>query len=152
MPSVNNTIVKINNLSKSYGKLKLFEKINFEIKKGEILAVVGFSGCGKSTLLKMIAGLEDLSSGNIEINANYKLGMAFQYSALFDSLTIAENIAFPLVVGENLEHNYSEKDLKKLIKEKLSLVGLAGIENQYPSDLSGGMKKSQFCSCHYSQP
>lgn len=141
MPSVNNTIVKINNLSKSYGKLKLFEKINFEIKKGEILAVIGFSGCGKSTLLKMIAGLENLSSGNIEINADYKLGMAFQYSALFDSLTIAENIAFPLVVGENLEHNYSEKDLKKLIKEKLSLVGLAGIENQYPSDLSGGMKK-----------
>lgn len=89
----------------------------------------------------MIAGLERPSSGTIELKEICKLGMAFQYSALFDSLTVAENICFPLVVGENLEREYSEEELSKLVKERLSLVGLAGIEDQYPSELSGGMKK-----------
>lgn len=135
------TIVKIKNLSKSFGDLKLFDKINLDIKEGEIVTLVGFSGCGKSTLLKMIAGLEDISSGEIELNKVCKLGMAFQYSALFDSLSIAENIVFPLVVGEDLENDYSDDELKEIVKERLSLVGLAGIEDQYPSELSGGMKK-----------
>ena len=135
------TIVKIKNLCKSFGDLELFKNINLEVKESEIVVLIGFSGCGKSTLLKMIAGLEDLSSGEIEINEICKLGMAFQYSALFDSLTIAENIVFPLVVGENLEKQYTDEELDTLVKERLSLVGLSGIENQYPSELSGGMKK-----------
>jgi phospholipid/cholesterol/gamma-HCH transport system ATP-binding protein len=141
VPATHKTIVKIKNLSKSFGDLKLFDKINLDIKEGEIVTLIGFSGCGKSTLLKMIAGLEDPSSGTIELNKVCKLGMAFQFSALFDSLTIAENIAFPLIVGENLEKVYSEEELKALVKERLSLVGLPGIEDQYPSELSGGMKK-----------
>lgn len=135
------SIVSIKNLSKSFGDFELFKNINIEVKEGEILALVGFSGCGKSTLLKMIAGLEDPSSGSIEINEVCKLGMAFQYSALFDSLTIGENIAFPLVVGEDLKKVYSEEELKELVKERLSLVGLPGTEDQFPSEFSGGMKK-----------
>ena len=134
------TIVKIKKLTKSFGDLELFKGIDLEIKEGEIVTLIGFSGCGKSTLLKMIAGLEDLSSGEIELQ-DVKLGMAFQYSALFDSLSIAENITFPLIVGENLEREYSQDELDAIVKERLSLVGLPGIENQFPSELSGGMKK-----------
>ena len=141
MATSDKTIVKIKNLCKSFGDLKLFDKINLDIKEGEIVTLIGFSGCGKSTLLKMIAGLEDLSSGEIELHEVCKLGMAFQYSALFDSLNIAENISFPLVVGEELEKEYDEEEIKAIVKERLSLVGLPGIEEQYPSELSGGMKK-----------
>lgn len=141
MSATKKPIVKIKNLSKSFGDLKLFDNISMEIAEGEIVALIGFSGCGKSTLLKIIAGLEEIDSGEIELDKSCKLGMAFQYSALFDSLTIAENISFPLVVGENLDKVYNEEDLHKLVQEKLSLVGLPGIEDQYPSELSGGMKK-----------
>jgi phospholipid/cholesterol/gamma-HCH transport system ATP-binding protein len=141
VPTKHKNVVEIKNLSKSFGDLKLFDSINLDIKEGEIVALIGFSGCGKSTLLKIIAGLEEPSSGTVELNEVCKLGMAFQYSALFDSLTIGENIAFPLVVGEKLDKVYSEEELKTLVKERLSLVGLPGCEDQYPSELSGGMKK-----------
>lgn len=133
-------IIKIDGVSKYFGDNMVFENIDLEVKKGELLCLIGFSGCGKSTLLKMIAGLEEPSSGNIKINSN-KLGMAFQYSALFDSLTVKENIAFPLMVGEHIKKLPNESKINKLVADKLELVGLPGIEDQYPSELSGGMKK-----------
>lgn len=133
-------MIEIKNLRKTFGSNVIFKNFHLSLTKGENLALIGFSGCGKSTLLKMIAGLESYDSGSIRIESK-KLGMAFQYSALFDSLSIRDNIVFPLIVGEDLKSRPDENSLNQLAAKKLSLVGLSGIENQYPSELSGGMKK-----------
>ncbi len=132
-------MIDIKNLRKSYVDNLIFEDINLEIYKGETLALIGFSGSGKSTLLKIIAGLEEADSGEVKLGSQ-KLGMAFQYSALFDSMSIEDNVAFPLCVGEHAEPLPAE-EIDRLVSEKLGLVGLSGIENQYPNELSGGMKK-----------
>ena len=134
------SMISIKNLSKSFGDNEVFNNIDLEVREGELVCLIGFSGCGKSTLLKMIAGLEEPSSGTIEIDSS-KLGMAFQYSALFDSMTVRDNIAFSLLVGEHIKNPPSEEEVNKRVAEKLNLVGLPGIENQFPSELSGGMKK-----------
>lgn len=134
------TVISLKNISKSYGDLKVFDNINLEVKKNELVCLIGFSGCGKSTLLKMIAGLEEPSSGTIEIKSN-KVGMAFQYSALFDSLNVRDNISFPLLVGNHIKRLPNQNTINELVQEKLRLVGLPGIEEQFPSSLSGGMKK-----------
>ncbi|MCE2929633.1 MAG: ATP-binding cassette domain-containing protein [Candidatus Caenarcaniphilales bacterium] len=133
-------MIEITNLSKSFGSNKIFENINLTVKKGELVALVGFSGCGKSTLLKIIAGLEPKDSGEVKLSSN-KLGMAFQYSALFDSLNVRDNIVFPLIIGEHIKKLPSEDELNAIAAQKLALVGLTGIESQFPSELSGGMKK-----------
>jgi phospholipid/cholesterol/gamma-HCH transport system ATP-binding protein len=133
-------MIRVSNLTKAYDEDLILANINLQVSKGEVLALIGFSGSGKSTLLKIIAGLEDYQGGSIELNSN-KLGMAFQYSALFDSLTVAENIAFPLLVGEHLKKLPEQQFIDKLIADKLQLVGMQGIETCYPSELSGGMKK-----------
>lgn len=133
-------MIKISNLAKAFGSNEVFKSVSLELFPGEIVALIGFSGCGKSTLLKIIAGLEKHDKGDVSIQAE-KLGMAFQYSALFDSLSIFENISFPLVVGEHIKHIPDEKLLQEQVAEKLRLVGLPGIEDQFPSELSGGMKK-----------
>lgn len=133
-------MIKISNLSKSFGDHKVFDNINLEVKRGDIRGLIGFSGCGKSTLLKIIADLETADSGEVRLLSD-RVGMAFQYSALFDSMTVAENISFPLTVGEKLEKQYEEQELKNIVAEKLSFVGLPGVQDLYPSELSGGMKK-----------
>lgn len=132
-------MINIKNLKKGYGENQVLKNINLEIPKGESLAIIGFSGCGKSTLLKVIAGLEEADQGEIKLNSS-KLGMSFQYSALFDSLSVRDNVAFPLCVGEHIKAPKPDT-INKLVSEKLALVGLQGIEEQFPSELSGGMKK-----------
>lgn len=132
-------MIDIKNLRKSFGDNVVLENINLQVKKGETLAIIGFSGCGKSTLLKIIAGLEEADSGTVDLGSS-KLGMSFQYSALFDSLTVKENVSFPLCVGENIVPPDQEY-LNKIVADKLALVGLQGIEDLYPSEISGGMKK-----------
>jgi phospholipid/cholesterol/gamma-HCH transport system ATP-binding protein len=134
------TVISLRNISKSYGDLKVFDNINLEVKKNELVCLIGFSGCGKSTLLKMIAGLEEPNSGDIEIKSK-KVGMAFQYSALFDSLNVRDNISFPLLVGNHIKQAHNQNAINELVQKKLGLVGLPGIEEQFPSSLSGGMKK-----------
>lgn len=133
-------MIKIKGLSKSFGDHKIFDNLNLEVKRGDIRGLIGFSGCGKSTLMKIIADLESADSGEVKL-ASERVGMAFQYSALFDSMTVAENISFPLRVAKRTENRYSEAELKTLVEEKLHFVGLPGIEELYPSELSGGMKK-----------
>lgn len=133
-------MIKVKKLHKSFGSSKILDGVDLEVKKGEVLALIGFSGCGKSTLLKIIAGLIEADAGEIELGSN-KLGMAFQYSALFDSMTIADNVSFPLRVGVKKEEMLPEGEINKLVSKKLSLVGLPDIEEQFPSELSGGMKK-----------
>mgnify|MGYP003394013756 CR=1 FL=1 len=133
-------MIKISKLSKSFDSNKILDNINLQVNKGEVLALIGFSGCGKSTLLKIVAGLEPADSGEIELDSE-KVGMSFQYSALFDSMNIADNISFPLRVGKDIKVVVPEFEISRIVSERLSLVGLVGIEEKSPSELSGGMRK-----------
>ena len=144
-------MIKVENLHKSFGEQHVLKGINLTAKEGKITFIIGKSGSGKSVLLKHILGLIKPDKGSIFINgknivsANKKqlteirkhFGVMFQNVALFDSMTVFENVAFPLV-----EHTKLKMDkVARLVEEKLELVGLRGIENKMPSELSGGMQK-----------
>ena len=130
-------IVEVNNLTKSFGKKKVLDNVSFKVYHNDILLVIGFSGTGKSTLLKLICGLEEPDSGEVILKTSH-LGMVFQGAALFDSMTVFDNVAFPLI---NDRKKLSPSLIKNKVLEKLRLVGLAGIEHLRPDELSGGMKK-----------
>lgn len=132
--------IEVRNLVKKFDDKVVINDISFKVADGEILAIVGFSGSGKSTVLKLICGLIPFDSGEI-ITSEGDIAMVFQYSALFDSLTVAENIAFALNERKDLRKLYTPEQIKQIVSEKLELVGLKGIENKYPSELSGGMQK-----------
>lgn len=144
-------MIKIIELKKSFNDKKVLDGVNLEIEKGKITVIIGRSGEGKSVLIKHIIGLLKPDSGEIfldghdmtrmnemELNeVRRRFGMLFQGAALFDSMTVGENVAFPL-----REHtDMPEADLKQTIREKLRKVGLKDIEKMMPADLSGGMKK-----------
>ena len=144
-------IIKVRRLAAGYGDDLILDNINFDVFKGEILVVLGGSGCGKSTLLRHMAGLDRPFSGGISIdgddittcndttfsNVLKKIGILFQSSALFGSMTIAENIALPIETYSGLPKNA----VKNLVRMKLCMVNLNGYENHLPSEISGGMKK-----------
>lgn len=132
--------IEVRNLIKTFDDKVVINDISFKVADGEILAIVGFSGSGKSTVLKLISGLIPYDSGEI-ITSEGDTAMVFQYSALFDSLDVFENISFALRERKDLRHKYSEQDLREIVAQKLELVGLQGIENKFPSELSGGMQK-----------
>ncbi len=144
-------MIKIIDLHKSFGDKKILKGVNLEIKDKEITVILGGSGSGKSVLIKHIMGLLKPDSGKIIIDGvdfinatgeklleiRNKFGMLFQYSALFDSMSVKDNIAFPL-----FEHTkMSKKEIYKIVSEKLGLVGLDGVEELFPASLSGGMQK-----------
>ena len=144
-------MIKIKNVSKYFGAKAALKNINLEIGTGETLAIIGGSGSGKSTLLRLMIGLIKPSEGEIWIGddeickmdekeitrVRLKMGMVFQYSALFDSMTVGDNVAFGLV-----EHTDLDKEkIREIVREKLKQVGLEGVENRMPNELSGGMKK-----------
>ena len=131
----------VKNLSKSFNSKKVLNNISFEVQNGQTLGVVGFSGSGKSTLLKIISNILYQDEGQIIIPKDSEIAMTFQYSALFDFLNVHDNIAFPLVERKEYRGKYSEDEISKIVAEKLELVGLSGIEEKYPSELSGGMQK-----------
>ena len=129
----------------------MLRDINLTINDGETIAIIGGSGSGKSTLLRLMIGLIRPTSGEIYIDGTeisgltedeldkvrLRMGMVFQYSALFDSMTVGENVAFGL-----REHSdYDEEKIKKIVADKLALVGLPDEAETMPNDLSGGMKK-----------
>ena len=130
-------IVEVRNLTKTFGKNKVLDNVSFTVYNNEVLLIIGFSGVGKSTLLRLICGLEEPDSGEVILKTN-KLGMVFQQSALFDSLSVFDNVAFPLV---NSKERIPADVIRKNVLEKLRLVGLSNIENLMPEELSGGMKK-----------
>lgn len=146
-------MIRVSNLQKSYGEHQILKDISFEVNAHETLGIIGVSGCGKSTLLRIISGLEQPDSGEVHLGSpNYSL--VFQYSALFDSLSVLENVAFSLLERPDADYEkalgngrpqrrkrYSEKQIRKIVAEKLRMVGLEGIEDQYPNELSGGMQK-----------
>jgi len=144
-------MIKLVDINKSFKERQVLRHINLSVADGETLVIIGGSGSGKSTLLRLMVGLIAPTSGEIWIDAQeisqmreealdqvrLKMGMVFQYSALFDSMTVGDNVAFGL-----REHtNYSEEKIRRIVAEKLALVGLSGVENMMPSELSGGMKK-----------
>ena len=146
-----NSIITISNLKKSFGSNKVLKGVSLEVFKGEKLVIIGRSGCGKSVLLKHIVGLLKPDEGTVicygkDVNLlskselfrqRLKFGYLFQGAALFDSMTVGENISLPLI-----EHfNLSKAEVSKKVAEKLAMVGLPGIERLKPSELSGGMKK-----------
>ncbi len=132
--------IEVKNLVKSFDDKTVINDISFKVDDGEVLAIVGFSGSGKSTVLKLICGLIPYDNGEV-ITSEGDIAMVFQYSALFDSLDVADNIAFALKERKDLRNKYSESEVRKIVSEKLELVGLKGIESKFPSELSGGMQK-----------
>ena len=132
--------IEVKNLVKSFENKVIINDISFKVNDGEILAIVGFSGSGKSTVLKLISGLIPYDGGEI-ITSEGDIAMVFQYSALFDSLNVFDNISFALRERKDLRKLYNEEQLQQIVTQKLELVGLQGIENKFPSELSGGMQK-----------
>lgn len=137
-------MIKVSDASKAYDDRVILEKINLEVLPGEILAIIGPSGCGKSTLLRMMSGLEPVDSGSIDL-ADDNLTLVFQYSALFDSLTVFENVAFSLLEDPDVRRKDRKKlsltEMQALVLDKLRMVGLDNILDLYPNQLSGGMQK-----------
>jgi len=133
-------LIEVKNISKTFDDNVILENINFSVDAGETLAIVGFSGSGKSTILKIISGLEEIDSGEVVLG-DKEIGMAFQYSALFDSMSVYENVAFALKERTKFKKLYTESQIKQIVQEKLETVGLSGIEDKFPSELSGGMQK-----------
>lgn len=144
-------MLEIRNLHKHLGDKHVLRGVNLLVPKGEALVIIGGSGCGKSVLLKHILGLFKPDSGAILVDdedtvplherdlfrIRKRFGMLFQGGALFDSMTVAENVSFAL--DEHSRLSTAEK--LEIVKKKLAIVGLKGVENVYPADLSGGMKK-----------
>ncbi|MBQ4647119.1 MAG: ATP-binding cassette domain-containing protein [Candidatus Gastranaerophilales bacterium] len=133
--------LEIKNLTKIFDGRKILNDISLKVENGQTLGVVGFSGSGKSTLLKIISGILYEDKGEIIYPENSEIAMAFQYSALFDFLNVHDNIAFPLVERKEFRGKYSNEEISKIVSEKLKMVGLEGIEEKFPSELSGGMQK-----------
>ncbi len=132
--------IKVENLTKEFDGRKVLDNISFTVEQGEVLSIVGFSGSGKSTILKLLCGLLTPDSGAINIDDG-DIAMVFQYSALFDSLNVFDNISFALQERKEFRGKYTQEELKELVKKSLNTVGLADIEDKFPHELSGGMQK-----------
>lgn len=132
--------ITVKNLVKKFDKKLVIDDVSFHVDDGEVLAIVGFSGSGKSTILKLICGLIDLDYGDI-VTSDGDVAMVFQYSALFDSLNVFNNIAFALKERKEFRKKFDQKKLEEIVAQKLKMVGLEGIEKKFPSELSGGMQK-----------
>jgi len=144
-------VIVVENIYKSFGNLQVLAGLSLTVRKGKTLVVIGESGCGKSVLLKHIIGILKPDSGKVMFDGNVisqmnekdlarvrtRFGMVFQGSALFDSLTVEENVGFAL--SEHTEK--SDDEIAEIVRSKLTLVGLKGVEDKYPAELSGGMKK-----------
>jgi phospholipid/cholesterol/gamma-HCH transport system ATP-binding protein len=147
----NEAIIGIRGLRKSFGPKLVLDSLDLDIVRGETLVVIGRSGCGKSVLLKHITGLVRPDAGEILFEGEdmtrfdrkklfqmrMHFGMLFQGSALFDSMTVGENVALPLRKHSGL----GDDEIARVVGEKLELVGLTGVQDQYPAEMSGGMKK-----------
>ena len=132
--------IKVEHLTKEFDGRKVLDDISFTVDEGEILSIVGFSGSGKSTILKILCGLLTPDSGLIDVGDG-DIAMVFQYSALFDSLNVFDNISFALQERKEFKGKYTLDEIKEMVRKSLNTVGLSGIEEKFPHELSGGMQK-----------
>lgn len=142
-------LIELKGICKSFGSNIILDNVDLTIHRGEALAVIGPSGTGKSTILRIIAGLLPADAGEIYVQGKRRtgliedakdpigIGMVFQQAALFDSLTVEENVGFLLYQHSKLRR----KRIRELVEQRLQMVGLSGIGDRYPSELSGGMRK-----------
>ena len=144
--------IDIRQVTKSFGAQHVLDGVSFQVRRGETLAVLGRSGTGKSVLLRIIIGLQSPDSGEALIlgknmssaspdeisEVRTQMGFLFQHAALYDSLTVEENVAFPLV---HHRRDMSQSEKQERVKDLLHEVGLDGHSNKMPSDISGGMQK-----------
>jgi phospholipid/cholesterol/gamma-HCH transport system ATP-binding protein len=143
--------IVVDGVSKSFGETRVLRDINLNVVRGEVCVIIGGSGTGKTTLLRLLIGLEKPTSGQILVDGEdiaplgdaemnrvrRKFGMVFQYAALLDSMSVLDNVAFPL--REHL--SLSEAQVKERVTNKLSELGLEDVGSRFPSQLSGGMRK-----------
>ncbi|MBT3785613.1 ABC transporter ATP-binding protein [bacterium] len=144
-------VIRLENVYKSFGDKHVLQGVSLEIYKGETFVILGPSGCGKSVTLKIITGLLEPDAGEVFVDGRdilrikepelneirRQMGMLFQNAALFDSLTVAENVGF----GLNQMGTMDPEEIARRVSRNLELVGLSGIEEIMPSELSGGMRK-----------
>lgn len=144
-------LITVRDLTIAYGDFVVLKDVNFSIRRGEVFIIMGASGCGKSTLMKALVGLKAPVRGAVYYgNTNFwdspdqdqaallrRFGVLYQSGALWSSMTLGENVGLPLELYTEL----GEKQIREVVSLKLSLVGLFGYENRYPSELSGGMRK-----------
>ena len=144
-------VIEVKNLVKRFGDRTVLDGVDLTVRRGEILVIMGMSGCGKSTLLKHLVGLLEpdageitilersltRSSGQVRNELRKKIGILYQSGALFNSMTVGENVAFPLTEHTSLD----KKIIGIMVKIKREWVGLTGFEKLMPSQISGGMKK-----------
>ena len=149
--SDNEIFSKLDDVSLNYGQKIVLQNLSLDIVQGGITCIIGLSGAGKSTILRLLNGLRKPDHGTVfykgqdlgklsereKTDIRRSIGFSFQFSALFDSMTIGDNVAFPLREHTKL----SESEIKKKVSETLDMVGLAGSEERMPSELSGGMLK-----------
>ena len=142
------SVLKMRNVSKYYKNELIFKNVNFELKKGDVISIVGKSGCGKSTMLKCINKLEEINSGEIMFNGvnineipltvlRQKIGIVFQEYNLFDHLTVIENLTLALIKIKKYSLNRS----LKLARDVLKKIDLLDKQDKYPDELSGGQKQ-----------
>jgi phospholipid/cholesterol/gamma-HCH transport system ATP-binding protein len=143
--------IRLEDVHMRFGERTILEGINLEFPAGRASVVIGPSGCGKSTILRLVSGLLRPTSGRVWVDdrdittlskaemASYRqqLGFLFQAGALFDSMTVGENVAFPITEHQKLP----QQEIDRLVAEKLGVVNLPGLEKLYPANLSGGMQK-----------
>lgn len=144
-------MIELKNVSKAFDGRQILRNVSLRVEAGERIAIIGPSGCGKSTLLRLIMGLHPPDTGDVFVfgenihtagkkrllEIREKIGILFQSGALFDSMNVYDNIAFPLVENRAMPH----KKTQEIVMEKLKIVDMLGFENHDPADLSGGQRK-----------
>lgn len=145
-------MIELKNITKSFSGTVVLDKLDMDLNDGEVLTIIGQSGAGKSVLIKIIIGLITPDEGKILLDGEditdytedrmnksvrMKIGMVYQYDALWDSMSIGENLKLALRIKKEL----SEAEMDRKVKESLEMVELPGVENDFPEELSGGMKK-----------
>lgn len=150
--SVKGSTIEVRSVTRRFGEFTALSDVSLEVEAGSIAVVIGGSGAGKTTLLKMLIALDKPTEGSILVDGEeltrmsdrqlntmrHKMGMVFQYSALLDSLTVLDNVAFPL---REHRRDLSEKEIRERVRDKLAALELSGTEERLPSELSGGMRK-----------